>query len=67
MHKEDPHHVQATHRRAPPRLTATRPNQPRWQDLPSERREELLRLLGRMLTDRLAVADAAEEVTHDRR
>ncbi len=42
------------------------PDQPRWQDLPTQRQEELLRLLGRMLDDRLALAAAGEEVTHDR-
>jgi hypothetical protein len=42
------------------------PDQPGWQDLPPKRREELLRLLGRMLDDRLALAAADQEVTHDR-
>jgi hypothetical protein len=63
---EDLHHVRLPHARAPPRLTAMPPSiEPRWQDLPPNRQEELLRLLGQMLADRLAVADADKEVTHD--
>jgi hypothetical protein len=43
------------------------PSEPRWQDLPPKRREELLRLLGRMLDERLAIADAPAEVAHEHR
>ena len=65
---EDPHHVRPHRRRTPPRLKATPPpTEPRWPDLPLDRQEELLRLLGRMLADRLAVADPVGEVRHDRR
>jgi len=38
------------------------PSEPRWQDLSPTHQEELLRLLGRMLTDRLA---GEGEVTDD--
>jgi hypothetical protein len=42
-------------------------NQPRWRDMPPDRQEGLLRLLGRMLANRLAVVDPVGEVRHDRR
>lgn len=38
---------------------------PRWEELPWNQQEELLRLFGQMLADRLDRDD--EEVRHDRR
>ena len=55
---------------APPRPEVPRPipQTPRWGDLLPVQRLELLRLLGRMLTERLDRNDArVGEVTHDRR
>ena len=44
----------ARRRRAPPRLTTPfLPPTPSWQELPPKQREELLRILGRMLTERI--------------
>jgi hypothetical protein len=61
---EDLHHVRPPRYRTPPRLKPTpSPREPRWQDLSPTHQEELLRLLGRMLTDRLAGDDG--EVTYD--
>lgn len=51
----------------PPRLNLESPTEPRWQDLPTTQQEELLRRLGRMLADRLAVLDAPKEATHEQR
>jgi hypothetical protein len=39
------------------------PPVPRWLDLPTSRREELLRILGRMLAEQ--IVRPAEEVTND--
>jgi hypothetical protein len=38
-----------------------------WQDLPAKQQQELLLRLGRMLAERLAAPDVAEEATHDSR
>ncbi len=51
--------------RSPPRLTP--PPEPRWQDLPTRQREELLRHLGRMLADRLAAPGTPAEGRHEPR
>ncbi|MBV8676038.1 MAG: hypothetical protein JO355_02585 [Planctomycetaceae bacterium] len=68
---EDLHHAPTPiRRRAPPRLKPPRPapQAPLWDDLLPVQRGELLRLLGRMLTERLDRDDArGEEVAHDRR
>jgi hypothetical protein len=37
---------------------------PCWEELPAKHREELLRILGRMLTEQIA-RSAREGVTHD--
>jgi hypothetical protein len=41
------------------------PRHPHWQDLPPHRQEQLLRLLGQMLAEQLAVAASKREVPHD--
>ena len=68
---EDLHHASTPfHRRAPPRLKLSPPLAwtPLWDDLTPVQRGELLRLLGRMLTERLDRDDArVGEVAHDRR
>ena len=53
---------------SPPPLTIPRPPPaPVWAELPLPRREELLRILGRMLAERLGRGGApAREATHDR-
>lgn len=50
----------------PPRLTPP-PAQPRWEDLPTRQREELLQHLGRMLAARLAAPDAPKGVKREPR
>jgi len=53
---------------SPPHPPAPEPApsaQPRWQDLPTNHQEELLRRLGRMLAERLAVPDVTAEGTHE--
>ncbi len=51
---------------APPRLTPRLPPLlPQWHDLPTTHREELLRLLGRMLAGQLAAS--TEEESHEQR
>jgi len=64
--KEDPRHAEiCLIRRAPPSLTHLGTTPPRWEELPRNHREELLRLFGQMLANRLDRDD--EEVQHDRR
>jgi hypothetical protein len=52
---EDPHHAPIPTRcRSPPPLKMSNlPITPRWQDLPPQRQEEVLRILGRMLTEQI--------------
>jgi hypothetical protein len=52
-------------RRAPPRRTPP-PQPPIWIDLTDEQKAQVLHLLNRMLTDRLADAPAGEEGDHER-
>jgi hypothetical protein len=55
---EDPHRAPTPPRcRAPPRPTPP-PRPPVWADLTDEQKAHLLRLLNRMLTDRLAAEPA---------
>ena len=49
--------------RAPPPLT--NPPIPRWEDLPPCHREELLRILGRMLTGQIDQAANVQEASHE--
>jgi hypothetical protein len=62
--KEDLSHVEVhPSPRAPPSLANSSIPTPRWEEIPPQRQEELLRLLGRMLASRLDRDDG--EVRHD--
>src|SRR5262249_50510817 len=61
---EEPPHV-PTQPCAPPPPQPPPPSPPRWQDLPPSHQEELLRLLGRMLAEKLT--QVAEEDSHEPR
>jgi hypothetical protein len=67
---EEPHHVPIPSQpfpRPPPRRTNQPPRAPLWPDLPDEQRLQLLRVLNRMLTYRLADDEAGvEEGDHER-
>ena len=63
---EEPKHVSIPNlSRVPPRLT--KPPIPRWEELPSPHREELLRILGRMLSEQIDRPVVAVEVTDEPR
>lgn len=66
---EDPHHVQTTaQQRAPPRQNRPLLSMiPRWKDLPPNQREELLRILGRMLAEQIEQAAVVREASHEPR
>lgn len=49
-------------------MAASRLSIPRWEDLPTNRREELLRILGRMLAEHVErITAAAKGVSNDPR
>jgi hypothetical protein len=64
---KEAHHAPIPSRpRPPPRRTNPRPWAPSWLELPDDQRLQLLRVLGRMLTDRLSDDETAgEEGDHE--